>query len=168
MDNPGDGSVYEWSTPVLAGAAMAVGGLILLGGSVALSSDPVGLVLMAFAGLLLLGFASYSLLLRPRLRLVTRPAPELTLRTVGGSRTYTPADVDRVRIRQLRRIGRRSGQLELEILRDPAVSTVAERTPTDEALPDTALVVLNRWDLGADPYDVAEVLDDAGFVVVTD
>ena len=100
--------------------------------------------------------------------LVTRPAPELTLRTVGGSRTYTPADVDRVRIRQLRRIGRRSSQLELEILRDPAVSTVAERTPTDEALPDTALVVLNRWDLGADPYDVAEVLDDAGFVVVTD
>ena len=99
---------------------------------------------------------------------MTRPAPELTLRTVGGSRTYTPADVDRVRIRQLRRIGGRSSQLELEILRDPAVSTVAERTPTDEALPDTALVVLNRWDLGADPYDVAEVLDDAGFVVVTD
>ena len=47
------------------------------------------------------------------------------------------------------------------------MSTAAERLPPTN-LPDTALVVLNRWDLGADPYDVAEVLDDAGFVVVTD
>ncbi|GAB05736.1 hypothetical protein M2359_000390 [Gordonia amarae] len=162
--------MYEWSTPTLAGAAMAIGGLILLGGSVVLSSDPVGLVLMAFAGLLLLGFASYALLLRPRLRLATRPAPELTLRTIGGPRTYTPADIDRIRVRQLRRIGRHSHQLELDILREgaddpnPDAQTPDAQYPAG-TLPDTTLVVLNRWDLGADPHEVADVLSEAGFVI---
>lgn len=163
MDNPGDGAVYEWSTQTLAGAATAVGGLILLGGSVALASDPVGLVLMAFAGLLLLGFASYALLLRPRLRLVTRPGPELTLRTIGGPRTYTPADIDRIRVRQMRRIGRHSTQLELEILPEDAGAAPTGTAPTSGTLPDTTLVVLNRWDLGADPHEVADALSQAGF-----
>lgn len=155
--------MYEWSTPTLAGVAMAVGGLILLGGAVALSSDPVGLVLMAFAGLLLLGFASYALLLRPRLRLVTRPAPQLTLRTIGGPRTYAPADIDRIRVRQLRHVGRHSHQLELDILREGADTQTPDSARPSGTLPDTTLVVLNRWDLGADPHEVADVLSEAGF-----
>ena len=115
MDNPGDGSVYEWSTPVLAGAAMAVGGLILLGGSVALSSDPVGLVLMAFAGLLLLGFG--VVLVAAAATAASGDAARRTHATHGRGLPdlHTGRCRARVRIRQLRRIGRRSSQLELEI-----------------------------------------------------
>ena len=38
-------------------------------------------------------------------------------------------------------------------------------TLPDTTLPDTMLVVLNRWDLGADPHEVADVLSEAGFVI---
>ncbi|MFW0783702.1 PH domain-containing protein [Gordonia sp. CPCC 206044] len=162
MDNSADLSTRTWSTPRGAGIAMAVGGVILIVGAALTAADPVGLVLLGLAGLLLLAFAAYALLVRPRLALAARAdGPAVIVRTLRGSHVYPQVRVHRVRVLDFRRIGRRSGQLELEIL--PA-GAMPSATP-DELRDDTRLIVFGRWDLGADVGEVADELARAGFAV---
>nr|WP_202422631.1 PH domain-containing protein [Gordonia sp. SID5947] len=155
-------STYEWSTPRPAAYTLAAGGLILLVAAILTASDPVGLVLMGFAAVLLLAFAGYALWIRPRLAVSTvDPQPTITFRTLGGTHTYPRDRIDRIRLIDFRRIGRRTGQLEFDVLRDDAPSM----SSSDGLREDTRLVVFSRWDLGADLGDVVDALRQAGFVV---
>lgn len=148
-------STQQWSTPRLAAGALLAAGVVLLLCAVFVASDAVGSVIIGVAGLMLLGFGAYASLIRPRLELSA--GPQLTIRRIGGAVTLTPADVERVRLLTMRRIGRRSGQLEIDYF--PAgIDHGAERE-------DSMLVVFSRWDLGTDLLDVVEALDRAGFPV---
>ncbi|WP_353735618.1 PH domain-containing protein [Gordonia sp. (in: high G+C Gram-positive bacteria)] len=158
--------------PPAAAAAIAVGGLFLLVGALTVASDAVGAVLMTVAAVMLLGFAAYALLVRPRLTLIRGDGPRIVVRTIGGRSTYGPADIDRIRLRTLRRIGRRTGQLEIEVVAEPGSPDPADSwNECRDDLPaapdhprDTTLIVFNRWDLGADLHEVADALSEAGFV----
>ncbi|GAB22026.1 hypothetical protein GOPIP_019_00640 [Gordonia polyisoprenivorans NBRC 16320 = JCM 10675] len=165
MDNSAELSTQQWATPRLAAGALLAAGVVLLLCAVFVASDAVGSVIIGIAGLMLLGFGAYASLIRPRLELSA--GPQLTIRRIGGAVTLTPADVERVRLLTMRRIGRRSGQLEIDYF--PAAAdhdteregTEREGTEREESM----LVVFSRWDLGADLLDVVDALDRAGFAV---
>lgn len=160
MDNRSDLSTGEWSTPRPAAAALLVGGLLLVILGVIAASDPAGMVLMVVAGVLLLAFGAYAWAIRPRL--AVSPGPVLHIRTLSGTRDCTPAQIDQIKVLNIRRIGRRSGQLEIDVIPDDG----PPHDPDDPALRlDTKLYVFGRWDLGATPSSVAEQLRRAGFDV---
>lgn len=142
---------------------MAGGGLILLVAAVVTAREPVGALMLAVAGLLLIGFAASALLIRPRLAIVEAAGvPALRIRTISGAHTYPMDRIDRIRVLDFRRIGRRSGHLELDLLpEDAPVQSYGLRD-------DTRLVVFGRWDLGADVGEVADELRRHGFVVGDD
>ncbi len=121
----------------VVGVAMAAGGLLL-------ASDRPGRILAGIAAIGLLVFAAGSWRARPRLALHGPAAcPELVYRGWLRTRTLTRADIERIRITEFRRLGRRIRLLEID--------TTAE------------LIVLNRWDLGGDPLEVLDALTDAGY-----
>ncbi|WP_409329374.1 PH domain-containing protein [Trujillonella humicola] len=129
----------EWSARPGTVAALAGSGIVL--GASAVLLDPVGQVLVGAAALLLLVLAGRAALLRPRVS--TSPAG-VVVRGLGGRRELPWAAL-RVRVRDTRRWGLRSRLLELDTARGP-----------DEA---GDLVLLSRWELGADPGDVARALE---------
>ena len=156
MDNSAHVSTAEWATPRPAAVALGVGGLILLLAAAWTAGDPAGLVLMGAAGLLLLGFSGYALLIRPRLAVMSTPdgQPAIRVRTIGGVHTYPRDRIDRIRLLDFRRIGRRTGQLEFDVLHHDAPGYAPEGAFRE----DTRLMVFSRWDLGADLGPVAEDL----------
>ena len=131
----------QWSPPTVVPAGLAVAGLVL--GAVAAALDDAGRVLVGAAALLLLVLAGRDLVLRPRLG-VTGDGVEV--RTLTGRRVL-PWGLLRVRVRTGRRWGTTVRTLELDTADGP-----------DD---DGVLVVLGRWDLGADPRDVARALESA-------
>ncbi len=160
MDNHADLSTGEWSTPRSAAAALVVGGALLVVLGVVAASDPAGMVLMCLAGILLLGFGAYAWTIRPRLSVSAGPI--LHIRTLSGTRHCAPAQIEQIKVLDIRRIGRRSGQLEIDVIPDDG----PPHDPDDPALRlDTKLYVFGRWDLGATPSEVAEQLRRAGFDV---
>ncbi|MCH5644450.1 MULTISPECIES: PH domain-containing protein [unclassified Gordonia (in: high G+C Gram-positive bacteria)] len=150
MDNSVDAS---WATPRAAAAALCIAGFVLLAVALVAAPDAVGLLMISVAGVLLLAFGGYALIIRPRLAVAASP-PQLTIRTIGGVHTYAPDQVERIRLLALRRIGRRTAQLEIDLLPDGAGSR-----------DDARLVVFSRWDLGADLITVVDELRRAGFTV---
>jgi hypothetical protein len=128
----------EWSARPGTVVALAVAGLAL--GTAALALEPVGRVLLGAAALLLLGLALRSALLRPRLA----GGPDgVVVRTLTG-RVVLPWPRLRVQVRETRRRGLLSRLLELDTAAGP-----------DDA---GQLVLLGRWELGADPAEVARSL----------
>ncbi|EON32288.1 hypothetical protein GTC6_13045 [Gordonia terrae C-6] len=163
MDNSED-YTHAWATPVGAGLAGCVGGFILVVAAVVVAGDPAGSVLMGVAGILLLALGAYTLLVRPRLAISSGPSPVLVIRTLRGPRAYPRERIERIRVLSIRRVGRRVGQLEIDVLDDEAVASppdAHDAGPRD----DTRLVVLSRWDLGTDLPTVVDALREAGFVV---
>ncbi|VFA88945.1 Protein of uncharacterised function (DUF2581) [Gordonia paraffinivorans] len=151
MDNSGNSSTREWATPVPAGVAACIGGLILIGAAVVVANDPAGSVLLGIAGALLAALGAYTLAVRPRLSVSAGAPPALSVRTITGRRTYTSEHVQRIRLLTMRRIGRRAGQLEIDVVDDGA-----------------RLLVFTRWDLGTDLISVVDELRAAGFEVDDD
>ncbi|WP_243737675.1 PH domain-containing protein [Blastococcus xanthinilyticus] len=133
----------QWSPPVLVPAALALAGLALA--AVAVLLDPAGRVLVGGAALLMLAMAAREAVLRPRL---AAGADGVEVRTLTGRRLL-PWGVLRVRVRTARRWGTTIRTLELETW---------PRAEDD----DGVLVVLGRWDLGADPEAVARALEAHG------
>ncbi|GAB17302.1 hypothetical protein GOEFS_023_00190 [Gordonia effusa NBRC 100432] len=151
--------IQSWSSPKPFAYGLIAGGVALLVAAVVTLDDPAGSILMVIAALLLFGFGGTAATVRPRLRLVsTGGTPTITVRTVFGAQTYVAADVARLRILSFRRMGRRIGHLEFEFERDQDQAGAA----TDD---DTRIVVMGRWELGADIHEVADALDAAGFHV---
>jgi hypothetical protein len=164
VDNSDDSYTHAWATPVGAGFAGCLGGVVLVVAGVVVAGDPAGSVLMGVAGLLLLALGAYTLLVRPRLAISSGSSPVLIIRTLRGPRAYPRERVERIRVLSIRRVGRRVGQLEIDVLDDEAVASPSDGRdagPRD----DTRLVVLSRWDLGTDLPTVVDALREAGFVV---
>ena len=129
----------DWSPRASEAIALGVVGLGLALAVVLL--DPAGRILVGAAALLLIALSAHDLLLRPRLS--ASPAG-VVVRTLSG-RHELPWALLRVRVRTTRRWGIRGRTLELDTAQGP-----------DD---DGTLVVLGRRDLGADPVDVARVLE---------
>jgi hypothetical protein len=128
----------QWSPRPAETAALAAIGLGLA--LAVLLVDPAGRILVGAAALLVLALAARDALLRPRLS----AGPDgVDVRTLSGRR-HLPWPTLRVQVRATQRWGLRSRTLELD--------TAAG--PDDEGV----LIVLGRWDLGADPVDVARAL----------
>ena len=100
----------------------------------ALADDPPGRVLLGTVALLLAAAGLFTSVARPRL---AADREGLTVRGLTGTRTWTWAEVN-VRLVHTRRLGRQTATLEVD---------AENAEPPD-------LVVLGRFDLGADPEDV--------------
>lgn len=106
-----------------------------------LNDDPIGAILVGVLSVALLSATAWAVRVRPRL---TADPRGILLRGLSGSRRVPWSGV-RVGIAHTRRLGRDVATLELEL----------DRTgETDE----NDLVVLGRFELGADPVDVLEQL----------
>jgi hypothetical protein len=103
-----------------------------------LADDPPGRVLLGAVALLLALGALFTTVARPRL---AADQEGVAVRGLTGVRRWTWAEVN-VRLVRTRRLGRESATLEVD---------AENAEPPD-------LVVLGRFDLGADPEDVLEQL----------
>lgn len=103
-----------------------------------LAHDPPGRVLLGAVALVLAAFALFASVARPRL---AADQVGVAVRGLTGVRRWTWAEVN-VRLVRTRRLGRDASTIEVD---------------ADNADPP-ALVVLGRFDLGADPEDVVEEL----------
>ncbi len=131
----------HWQPRTSGILAFAALGLILAIVSVTGITDPPGRVLCGVAAVGLLGFAITALRARPKLAITT---DGLALRGPLRTTTLHRADITRIRITEIRRIGRKVRLLEIDAT-------------------DDRLFVLTRWDLGTDPLDVLDALTAAGY-----
>jgi hypothetical protein len=131
----------EWSPPTGRLILCGVAGFVLAVVAVMQVTDPPGRILAGVAGVGLIFFAGFSFRARPRLA-ITRDGL-----TVGGwwrHRHLPRAHIQRIRITEFRRLGRKVRLLEIDTT-------------------DDRLVVLSRWDLGTNPLDVLDALTAAGY-----
>ena len=139
MDNPVGAHQWGPSAPAIAG--VAVGGVLMALGCLAVATDPPGRILTGIAAAGLLIFAAGSWRGRPRLAIT---GDALTYRGWLRTQTLRLPDLESIRITQFRRWSRTVRLLEID-------------TRTGQ------LLVLSRWDLGGDPVDVLDALTAAGF-----
>lgn len=131
----------QWAPRPGGIAGCAVAGAILATCSVTGVTDLPGRVLAGIAAVGLLVFAGGSWRARPKLALT----PDgLLVRGWWRDQVLPRAAVRLIRITEFRRIGRKVRLLEIESH-------------------DDRLLVLSRWDLGANPLDVLDSLTAAGF-----
>ncbi|MBY3795123.1 PH domain-containing protein [Rhodococcus fascians] len=142
--------VYEhrWATPAIAVGALVAGGIALAIGAVLASSDAAGTFLVGLAAVGTWVMAALAAAQRPRLAIT--PDGSLVMKRLTGTRTYSRADIVQIKVVRYPRLGRRVPMLELDV-----------RSPDED---DDRLIIFGRWDLGADPRDVFEVLDTYGLV----
>ena len=130
-----------WSPPAglvalgWVGAAAAAGWALLVG-----TGDVPGLLLAAVATTGLAVAAAYGTRARPRLR---AGGDGVTVGNLAGTRHIPWSQVRNVQARAVRRLGRDSTMLELEVV---------------DADGTERLLVFGRLDLGDDPVDVAKVV----------
>ena len=111
---------------------------VAAGSWAAFTHDPPGRVLLGTVALLLAVCGVFTLVARPRL---AADHEGIAVRGLTGTRRWTWAEVN-VRLVHTRRLGRQTATLEVD---------------AENAEPP-ALVVLGRFDLGADPEDVVDAL----------
>jgi hypothetical protein len=130
-----------WSTRTTETAAVALLGVLLAAGALAVADAP-GRLLLGVGAALYLAQAARDLLVRPRLA----AGPDgVDVRRLSG-RLHLPWGRLEIRIRETRRLGMRTTTLELDTAPGP-----------DD---DGVLVVLGRRDLGTDPAAVAQRLHE--------
>ncbi|WP_328602146.1 PH domain-containing protein [Nocardia terrae] len=134
-------SRLAWSTPPAALAVCGIGGVVLAVAAF-LSNDGPGRLLIGLAALGLLFMTVVGLRQRPRLAVEPGDPVQLVVRGLAGAQRYTPQQILRVRVVNYRRLGRRMPMLELDV----------------DHQGDEKLLIFGRWDLGAHPEDVLEVL----------
>lgn len=140
-DSPDPQPRLEWTTPLPALVAVAVGGVVLVGATF-FAADAPSRLLVGLAAAGLLGLAALGYRQRPRLTVVPGAQPRLVVRTLTGPTEYRPDQIIRARIVSYRRLGRKVPMLEIDV-----------RHGDDERL-----LIFGRWDLGASPEDVFEAL----------
>lgn len=127
--------------------ALALGGCALLVASFVTGGDAAGrlLITVGAVGLwIIAGLAAYQ---RPRLWM---NGDALSMKRLSGISTYRREEIVRLAVVTYPRLGRRVPMLEIDVRR------------ADED--DERLIIFGRWDLGAAPHDVFEVLDRGGLV----
>jgi hypothetical protein len=142
-ESDGDDGTSEaptrWAAPIAAVVLAAAGALAL--GAWALSADDAPGRVLAGVGALALALAAlFGGLARPRLAV---DDDGLTVRGPLRTSSWPWAGVDAVRVVRARRLGLPTAYVELE---------------ARDATGDERLLVLGRLELGADPVEVAEVL----------
>ncbi|MEJ2886755.1 PH domain-containing protein [Actinomycetospora aeridis] len=133
----------SWAPPwpaVVLGAAGALG----LGAWSLAATDPPGRLLTGLAALALALGAAFGAFARPRLR---ADDEGLALRGVSGRRAWPWTRVDAVRAVRMRRMGLPAAYLEVEV-----------RDEGDDGT--DRLLVLGRMELGTDPVEVADALQE--------
>lgn len=131
----------QWGPPTASIVTAGALGVVMAVGAVMLVTDPPGRVLVGVASAGLVVFALMSWRARPKLA-ITDGA--LTYRGWFGVKRLTSADIERIRITEFRRLGRKMRLLEIDTR-------------------DGQLLVLSRWDLGTDPLHVLDALTEAGY-----
>lgn len=121
--------------------ACGIGGLILAIPAVTLITDPPGRILAGVAGVGLILFAILSWRARPKLAITN---DGLVSRGWFSTHVLRRTDIKLIRITEFRRLARKVRLLEIDTV-------------------DDRLLVFTRWDLGADPLQVLDVLTDAGY-----
>jgi len=144
----------EWSTPLGAVAALAVGAVVMIAAALLLGLDAPGRFLAGVAAVALLVLAALGARQRPKLAIVrVGGGPAIAATRVRGRRVYRRDDIARIRIVRYPRLGRRVPMLEIDAL-DPDGT---ER-----------LLIFGRWDLGEDPTVVFDALSVHGLVPAED
>ncbi|RVW07753.1 PH domain-containing protein [Prescottella agglutinans] len=144
----------EWSTPLGAVAALAVGAVVMIAAALLLGLDAPGRFLAGVAAVALLVLAALGARQRPKLAIVrVEGGPAIAATRVRGRRVYRRGDIARIRIVRYPRLGRRVPMLEIDAL-DPDGT---ER-----------LLIFGRWDLGEDPTVVFDALSVHGLVPAED
>ncbi|HZA11798.1 PH domain-containing protein [Mycobacterium sp.] len=131
----------EWAPKTAALIGCAALGILLAAAAVTQVTDAPGRLLAGIAGVGLLIFAGFSYRARPRLAIT----PDgLVVRGWWRTHTLRKPDIKLIRITEFRRIGRKVRLLEIDTN-------------------DDQLLVLSRWDLGANPLTVLDALTEAGY-----
>ena len=130
----------RWGPRPAAIVLIGLFGVVMALACALVASDPPGRFLSGVAAGGLLVFAAGSWRARPRLAVTPQG---LVYRGWLRTRTLTHADIERIRITEFRRLGRKARLLEIDA--------------------DDELIVLSRWDLGVDPLAVLDGLTAAGY-----
>ncbi|MBZ4573267.1 MULTISPECIES: PH domain-containing protein [Mycobacterium avium complex (MAC)] len=131
----------RWEPHPAGIAGCGVAGVLMAIAAVTVVTDPPGRVLAGVAAAGLLVFAGMSWRARPKLAIT----PDgLAVRGWYRTQVLQRPDIKIIRIIEFRRYGRTVRLLEVESA-------------------DGGLVVLSRWDLGADPLQVLDALTAAGY-----
>lgn len=144
MNPVDDAPRLSWSTPYAAVIGLGAGAAVLLAVALLGDSDAAGRLLMGAAAVAAAFLALVGARARPRLAI---DGGALVISSLRGSRRYTREHIDRVRVVPYARLGRRTPMIEIDTVVDGH-----ER-----------LIILGRWDLGADPRDVFDALTVHGF-----
>jgi hypothetical protein len=132
----------QWGPPAGGVAACGIFGLLMAIAAVTVVTDAPGRVLAGIAAVGLLAFAIMSWRARPKLAITSEG---LVVRGWFGTRILRRPEIAKIRITEVRRIGRKVRLLEID------------------TAPDDDLLVFTRWDLGTSPLDVLDALTDAGY-----
>lgn len=139
----------SWATPMAAVVALAVGGFALVVAALLTDNDPAGRALIAIGALGLWTIAALAAYQRPRLW-IDRDGTQLSVKRLSGVHTYTRAEISRVTLVPYPRLGRRVPMLELDV-RHAGES-------------EDRLIIFGRWDLGTNPQNVFDALEQRGLV----
>ena len=131
----------QWGPRPAAIAACFAASMVLAVAASVLATDAAGRVLAGCAAVGLLVFSAGAWRARPKLAITADG-----LAVAGWFRTQLlpPSALRCVRITEFRRLARKMRLLEIETT-------------------DDRLIVLSRWDLGAEPLDVLDALTAAGY-----
>lgn len=138
----------RWATPIVAIGALVAGGIALGIGAALSSTDAAGTFLVGLAAVGMWIIAALAAVQRPRVAITHDGS--LVMKRLTGTRTYSRADIVRIKIVRYPRLGRRVPMLELDV-----------RPPGED---DDRLIIFGRWDLGTDPQDVFDAFEIHGLV----
>jgi hypothetical protein len=131
----------QWSPSTAGIAACGLAGIVMAISCVTVVTDPPGRILLGISAAGLILFALGTWRARPKLAIT----PDgLVIRGWLSTAQLGRADIKIIRITEFRRIGRKMRLLEIDAN-------------------DGRLIVLTRWDLGADPLDVLDALTAGGY-----
>jgi len=131
----------EWAPRAAGIAGCGAAGVLMAIASVTLVTDPPGRILAGIAAAGLILFAGMTWRARPKLAITPGG---LVLRGWFRTQVLQRSDIKIIRITEFRRHARNVRLLEVET-------------------GDGGLVILSRWDLGANPLEVLDALTAAGY-----
>lgn len=131
----------EWAPPTAGLAGCGIAGVVMAISSVILVTDGPGRLLSGIAAAGLILFAGATWRARPKLAITPRG---LLVRGWWRTQLLESSDIKIARIAEFRRIGRKMRLLEIDAI-------------------DGRLLIFSRWDLGADPLTVLDMLTASGY-----